>query len=458
MRVGEEQLVRALGAWRRPGVPLITALDEAIREAVIDGRLRTGSELPAERRFAAAVGVSRGTVTAALEGLRDGGWVRTRHGSASTLRLPDAAAEPLAPLTATGQTGLIDLRRAVPAAPRAAYREATLRAVERAGHLLTEDGEPGPGLPELRALLAERLTGQGLATRPEQILVTSGTRAAFALLCAHLRPRTAAVEVPTYFDALDVLRTQGARLTGCRVTTDGWDPDQLDAAFAAARGGLAYLVPDFQNPTGALMTAPTRRTVADLAARHRVTVVVDETMRELDLRDAPRPAPRIRHAVLIGSAAKGLWGGLRVGWIRGPAPLITALARHPLSAPLSAAPIQQLIAVELLGSTEPLLRSRRAELRTRRDHLSALLADDARWSFAVPPGGLALWLELNGIRAATVIERARRSGLALAPGPSFAADAALVRHLRVPYTPPPPVLDRVAAILDEVCRRTAAPR
>ncbi|MFH8369310.1 PLP-dependent aminotransferase family protein [Streptomyces sp. NPDC018031] len=453
MRIGDEQVVRALGEWRRPGVPLLTSLAGALREAVLDGRLRTGGELPAERRLAAALGVSRGTVTAALAVLRDGGWVRTRHGSASTVRLPPRPAEPVAPLTATGETGRIDLRRAVPAAPGAAYLAATLRAAERAGPLLAEGGEPDAGLPELRALLAARYTAEGLPTRPEQILVTAGARAALALLAGHLRPRAAAVEVPTYFDALRVLRGAGARLAGCRVGTDGWDPDQLGTAFTAAAGGLAYLVPDFQNPTGALMTAATRRAVAALAARHRVTLVVDETMRGLDLRDTPRPAPRIRGAVLIGSPSKAVWGGLRVGWIRGPAALIGALRHDPLGAPLAAAPMQQLIAAELFGGEEAVLRHRRAELRRQRDHLCALLAGDGRWRFDVPPGGLALWLRLTEARADTVVARAGADGLALLPGQSFAADGTLVHHLRVPYTPPPAVLDRIAAVLDRACPR-----
>ncbi|KUJ66288.1 GntR family transcriptional regulator [Streptomyces albus subsp. albus] len=452
VRVGEEQLVRALGEWRSPGVPLTGALAGALREAVLDGRLRSGAELPAERRLAAALEVSRGTVTAALAALRDGGWVRTRHGSASTLRLPSGSAEAIAPLTATGRTGSIDLRRAVPAAPRSAYLAATLRAVERADPVLAEAGEPGPGLPELRELIAERHTRQGLPTRPEQILVTAGARAALALLAAHLRPRVAAVEVPTYFDALQVLRGSGARLVGCRVGSDGWDPDQLDAAFTAARGALAYLVPDFQNPTGALMTAAVRRTVAELAARHQVTLVVDETMRDLDLRAEPRPEPRIRGAILIGSPSKAIWGGLRVGWIRGSAALIGALCRDPLSAPLSAAPMQQLTAVELLGEADTVLLRRREELRQQRDRLAALLAGDARWHFTTPPGGLALWLRLSDVRSDRVVERVRAEGLALLPGPVFAPDGALVHHLRVPYTPPPPVLDRIATLLDRACR------
>ncbi|MFC9504379.1 PLP-dependent aminotransferase family protein [Streptomyces sp. NPDC057002] len=453
MRIGDEQLVRALGPWRTPDAPLSAALAQAVREAVLDGRVRTGSELPAERRLATALGVSRGTVTAALDRLRDSGWVRTRHGSASTVRLPPAAAERIAPISATGETGSVtDLRRAVPAAPQEAYLAATRRAVERAAPLLAEHGEPGPGLPELRALIAARYSREGLPTRPEQILVTSGARAALTLLTAHFKPRVAAVEIPTFFDALRVLRGPGTRLVGSRVTTDGWDLDQLKAAFTAARGHLAYLVPDFHNPTGALMPQHIRRTVADLAARSQVTIVADETMRDLDLRDRPEPAPRIRGAVLIGSTSKAIWAGLRIGWIRATTPLISSLQSHPLAGPLSAPPMQQLIAAELLGDLEPVLHRRRGELRRQRDHLGKLLADDNRWHFTVPPGGLALWLHLTATPADTIVERVGKSGVELAPGPRFAADATLTHHLRVPYTPPLDVLNRVATVLDTACR------
>ncbi|MFJ2094988.1 PLP-dependent aminotransferase family protein [Streptomyces sp. NPDC087901] len=454
MRIGDDQLVQALGPWRSTTAPLSTALADAIRAALIDGRIRPGSELPAERRLAAALGVSRGTVTAALDRLRDAGWVDTRHGSASTVQLPAAATQRIAPLSATGEAGdLIDLRRAVPAAPQELYLEATRRAVERAGPLLANHGEPGPGITELRTAIAARYSREGTATRPEQVLVTNGARAALALLAAHFRPRVAVVEIPTYFDALRALRAPGTKLVGCRVTTESWDLDQLRDALAAARGNLAYLVPDFHNPTGALMSPEARRTVSRLAAEHEVTLVVDETMRDLDLGDRPVSAPRMRGALMIGSTSKSIWGGLRIGWIRASASLIRKLQAHPLAGPLSPPPVQQLVAAELLGDLEPLLHQRRRELRRQRDHLSNLLvtAAEDRWHFTLPPGGLALWLRLTTTLADTVVERAGRNGVALAAGPRFAADATLVNHLRVPYTPPHHVLDQIATVLDDAC-------
>jgi DNA-binding transcriptional MocR family regulator len=459
----DEQLMTRLGEWREPGVPLAVALAAAVRSAVLDGRLRTGGRLPAERRLAAALGVSRGTVTTALAMLRDEGWVHTRHGSASTVRLPPAAASRVAPRSATGESGAIDLRHAVSAAPHAAYQAAMTRAADRAGPLLAGDGEPGPGLPELRALIADRYTADGLPTQPGNVLITSGARSALALVSAHLRPRVAVVEVPTYFEALESFRAAGTRLVGCPVGSAGWDLDQLGDAFRAAAGGLAYLIPDFQNPTGALMTREARGAVAELAGHHRVTVVADEIMRDLDLRDRPAPLPRIRRSVLIGSTGKVIWSGLRVGWIRASARLIRELSGHPLCGPLSAAPMQQLVAVELLRDPGPLLRERRTRLRRQRDHLSGLLAGDPRWRFTMPQGGLALWLKLTTVRADRVAAAAGERGLEISPGPRFSADGTLPYHLRLPFTPPPGTLDRVATILAAVCpdrnpRRAASTR
>jgi len=211
-------------------------------------------------------------------------------------------------------------------------------------------------------------------------------------------------------------------------------------------------VPDFQNPTGALMTVRTRRAVAELAERHRVTLLVDETMRELDLRAEPRTRPRIRRAVLIGSMSKTVWGGLRIGWIRGSAALIGELRRNPLCGPLSAPPMQQLVALELLSGAVPVLHRRRAELRRQRDQLSGLLAGDDRWCFTVPDGGLAPWLRLTHGRADTVAARAEENGLSILPGSRFAPDGTLAHHLRVPYTPPPAALARIADTLDHACR------
>ncbi|MEU4835455.1 PLP-dependent aminotransferase family protein [Streptosporangium sp. NPDC023615] len=440
-----------LAGWRRPGSPLAASLAAALREAVLDGRVRVGDRLPSERHLAAELAVSRGTVVAALSLLRQEGWLVTGRGSGSRVRLPRDLGERYAPLSVDGHGSLLDLRRALPAAPREIVTGAVTRALARSAGLLLESGEPGAGLPELRELIAGRHTAEGTATRPEQILVTSGARAALALLAAHLVPRRIVVENPSFFDTLTMLRRLGVRTVVARVTEEGWDGGHLAVAFREAAGGAALLTPDFQNPTGALMDARARREVAGLAARHGVTVIVDETMRDLDLRDRPEPIPRVAGAVAIGSLSKTVWGGLRAGWIRGPAELIGALLLDPVSGLHTPPPMEQLVACEILPLMDGLLDRRRSELRRQRDHLARALEADG-WDFTLPPGGLALWLRLDGVSGETLASRAAEAGLSLLPGSSFSPDGTLTGRLRVPYTAPVETLDRVAGHLRRVRR------
>ncbi|MFJ1704972.1 PLP-dependent aminotransferase family protein [Kitasatospora sp. NPDC088346] len=443
-------IASALGSWRQEPGPLTQALAAAIRDAVVDGRIPVGTRLPSERALATALQVSRGTVVTTLAALRDTGWLRTHHGSGSDVRLPPEITERTAPWSVDHGDGL-DFTRAVPAAPHAAYLEASRRAVERSAALLMDSAEPDAGLPRLRELLADRYTRDGLPTRPDQILVTSGTRAAFTLLADHLHDRTrpVLVESPTYHGALAVLRRRRARLAASPVTADGWDPDHLAHTIRTVRPGLAYLTPDFHNPTGALMPAAQRDQVAELAARNGMTVIADETLRDLDLRNPPEPVPHLtgKAVVAVGSLGKLVWGGLRVGWLRTDAARIRELLHDPLQARLSPPPLEQLIACEILADPQDLLRDRRDRLRAQRDHLAALLEGSGGWSFTLPPGGLCLWLRLHGTTATALATRAARQGLKLSPGPTFSADRTLTHYLRLPYTATPETLTRAVAVL-----------
>jgi len=443
----------ALGDWRDRSGPLARSLSRAVREAVVDGRLSTGTRLPSERELARTLGVSRGTVVTALALLRDDGWLHTRHSSGSAVRLPARLTERTTPWSLDhggAPEADLDLTLAVTAAPHDAYLAAVGRAVERGAALLVDSGIATAGLPRLRELLADRYTRAGLATCPEQILVTSGAQSALTLLLEHLhtdRRAPVVVESPTYPGALAVLRGRRARLLPLPVSPKGWDTERL-AALVRDRGPrLAYLIPDFQNPTGAHMDAPTRAEIARLP----LTVIADETMRGLDLREPPGTEPPLAgpRVIQIGSASKILWSGLRVGWIRASADLVRQLRRGPLQAQLSPPPLEQVVAAELLGDgLDAVLADRRERLRAQRDHLAGLLTGTG-WSYTVPDGGLTLWLRLDGTTTATELAaRAARHGLAVTPGPHFAADrTTLTHHLRLPFTATPEALTRAVDIL-----------
>src|SRR5262249_15729636 len=141
--------------WRALAPSLSEALAEGIRNAVLDGRIHPADRLPAERNLPLQLGVSRGTLVPPYARLRP----------ARRPRRPGALGCGASPFPVDGPGGLRDRRPAGPAAPLDAYTEAIRAALANAPRLLLEDGEPGPGLAELRALIAGRYTGQGLPTR-----------------------------------------------------------------------------------------------------------------------------------------------------------------------------------------------------------------------------------------------------------------------------------------------------
>lgn len=295
--IGSRQLAALLPAeiLARPGY---RALADAVRTLILDGRIALHVRLPAERELAEAVGASRATVTAAYDLLRESGYVRSRRGSGTWTELPEGHA-PVGAHALVGAGGYsadgdpgIDLAIAAMGAPEGTLTEAMAWAAPRLPELARSPGYRPFGLPDLRTAIAERFTRRGLATRPEQILVTAGAQQAFALVVSLLcRPGDRVMtENPTYANALDALRHARLRTGSIAVSDAGWDLEIAESTLRQTVPRLAYVIPDFHNPTGALMPEEQRLRLLAATRRTGTWLVVDETIADIAL-DVPAPAP-----------------------------------------------------------------------------------------------------------------------------------------------------------------------
>src|SRR5918911_2675332 len=102
-------------AGERP--PRYAALAQRVRMLVADGRVPLGTRLPAERELAAALTLSRATVTAAYARLREDGWAAARQGAGTFAALPARTDAAGTWVHAPADDGTIDLVHAAPAAP-----------------------------------------------------------------------------------------------------------------------------------------------------------------------------------------------------------------------------------------------------------------------------------------------------------------------------------------------------
>ncbi|GAA3739784.1 MocR-like transcription factor YczR [Salinactinospora qingdaonensis] len=472
MKVGDRRingrlLARLIGS-NLAERPYYLAIGRAISGLVLDGRVPTHTRLPAERDLATAVGVSRNTVTAAYAWLRENGYLDSRQGAGSWTVLPNTTAGTATPFVP--HTEHIDLGVAAPAAIDGLDEAARLAADHLTAHLGGQGYGPY-GLPELRHAIARRYVERGLPTTPEQIFVTNGAQQGVALLMELLAEpgESVLVESPTYPHPLATLRHLGARLRTVGVSQQGWDMDYVVDAFRQYHPRLAYLLPDFQNPTGALMDDTERRSLVAEARRARTSLIVDETVAELAIDAGDQPAPMAAYdddgrVFTVGSAAKLLWGGLRIGWIRCAAPMVSRLMtlrqRFDLSSPI----LEQLTVTHLLADVVRVRAERSSELRRNRDALvTALRSHLPNWRFTTPSGGLVIWAKLPQPVATTLGETALSHGVHPAPGPVFGAEGTMEHYVRLAYTHPPEVLTdavrRLAgAYADTVARPAPAAR
>lgn len=432
-------LVGTLGGDDRP---LYLELAEQLRLLIGEGRIPHGTRLPSERELTAALGVSRTTVTRAYAALREREYAESRRGSGTVTRLPERARSvtdrAFAPWSLPD---VIDLNCAAPSAP-AGVAAAYEAAVADLPAYLSSHGYYPAGLPQLQEAIAATYAERGLPTSPEQVVVTSGALAGAAIVAQALTAPgdRVVVEDPVYPNATQALSHRSARLVPAPVDPGGWDLASTAAIVRQAAPRLAYLIPDFQNPTGLVMSAAERETYAAALRRARVVPVVDEAHQALALDGQELPAPFAAfapQAVTIGSASKQFWGGLRLGWLRVPTEMVPSLLHARMALDLGAPVVEQLALVRLLEDRHRVWEANRARLRVQRDALLGALTERLpQWEFRPPEGGLAVWCRLPQPRASALVAEGERRGVVVAAGRVFAVEGRLEHFVRIPWTRP----------------------
>ncbi len=323
-------------------------------------------------------------------------------------------------------------------------RAATWTLTHDAPTALTYGFAQGPG--RLLALLAARL-----AVPETELMITGGTSQALDMLCKQLTQPgdVVLVEAPTYHLALRIFRDYRLRLVmvpgdqqGLHVTTVA----TLVRLFRrrGERVAFLYLVPTFNNPSGITLSATRRAELARLATALELTVVEDEAYAELWY-ELPPPPPITSFAngssiIRLGSFAKVLAPGLRLGWMQAPT---TVIQRCTQSGMLdSGGGVNHLTAHIVLallqaGDFEPHLLRLRNALRARRDVLLEALArmmpSGVTWQ--PPLGGFFVWLRTPPtIDTTTLLARAEAAGVSYIPGARFYAGNGGRHELRLAFS------------------------
>jgi DNA-binding transcriptional MocR family regulator len=411
--------------------------------------------LPTERALAVELSVSRSTVVAAYDLLRGEGWLESRQGSgtwvrrhASVVRFGEDRPGFLGRSTVTFRAliegpgeGIEFTCAALPAGDLFERPVVAEAFQDLAAFARTAIGYEAMGHVPLRTAIADHLTRRwGLPTGEDQVIITTGAQQAVGLAAAlYARPgEVVAVEDPTYLTAIDVFTAAGVRLLPVPIGIQGIRPERLREAMLEGAPRFAYLMPTFHNPTGATMPERERREIAHVAQELQIPIVEDLTVADLFLDEIPPPPIGTFQedvpVLTIGSLSKVFWGGLRIGWIRAPAPVIQRLGRMKLVTDHGSSSVSQILAVRLLQEIGSIGDDRRALVRERRAELEALLHEFLpTWTWERPAGGLCLWVRLPAGDATSFSQVAARYGVMLVAGPMTSVDGNFADRVRLPY-------------------------
>jgi len=281
------------------------------------------------------------------------------------------------------------------------------------------------GYPRLRELIAD-----DKGVDPDRVIVGQGSLQ-LQDFCARLliEPSDVVyVEEPTYDRSLTLFRRAQAQVVGFPLTSDGLDVERMEERLAdGERPMFIYLIPDFQNPSGTVLSEEKRHRIVRLARAYNFWVIEDVPYRRLRYRGEDLPslfdlAPdRVLH---MSSYSKLISPGLRVGYVVAPEPLASRLAEFAEDTYINASYLNQAMVAEFIKRDwlEPQIKDLRglyeprlyATLRALGEHMEDL----ATWQ--KPDGGFFVGVTLNdSVDTDELLSQARDQDLLLTDGRNF---------------------------------------
>jgi 2-aminoadipate transaminase len=305
---------------------------------------------------------------------------------------------------------------------------------------------PTRGLPRLCDFIATLCRKREIDCSGDDVIVTTGSQQALDLI-AHtlLDPGDVVlVELPTYIGGTASFYARSAEVAGVAQDDEGIVPESLAEVAARVKPKLLYTIPNFQNPSGRLMTQPRRDRVLDVAREHDFLIIEDDPYGELVYVDGADTTPlksrdTDSRVIYLGSFSKVLAPGLRCGFIVAPPAIVQRIEIAKQAADLCSGMLDQSIVDEFCANGElaPQIEKVRAFYRGKRATLIAALeehfAGRAKWTNA--DGGLFAFMTLDddSVDTSAHIEASVRSGVAYIPGAPFFVDGSGKNTMRLTF-------------------------
>ncbi|KLN62099.1 hypothetical protein WH96_00720 [Kiloniella spongiae] len=405
--------------------PRYMAIADALSEDIRNGFLQQGDRLPTHRDLSWHLGVTVGTVSRAYAEAERRGLTFGEVGRGTFVHGPSAAERHMLNQTRFKDHNLIQMDFAYPPPGDVEEKEmtSTLQSIATDPEVSTLlSYQPHSGLPHHREAGAKWFDMNGLTVEPDNVILTAGAHHAIAVTMAALaRPGDRVLcEEMTYPGIQSVCRMLGLRLDGLEMDAHGILPEAFEESCKAGDVKFLYCVPNFQNPTTRLLPMDRRQAVADIARRHRVSIIEDDVF-GLVAENALPPITNLapERCYYISSLAKTIAPGLRVGYLTGPQHSIASLIAAVRATCWMASPITAEIATRWImsGSADKILEGRKKSARRRVEITRKIFADYEMESETL---GIYVWLYLPAPwRSSQFTHAANRAGVTISASEAF---------------------------------------
>lgn len=444
---------------------------QALSDAIHSGRLLSGTPLPSTRALAENLGVNRKTVVQAYDELFAQGWIEkeARRGAFVSAKLPilEVKKKPAKPAgkfpLSLSRSPLEDFASSVKGSGNGdrtihfsdgvpdsrlvpfdvlsrAFRHALI-ASAHANRLAYDDSR---GNELLREAVAEKLRiERGMNTQADQVCIVRGSQMGIYLSARLLAGAggCVAMEVLSYPPAREAFKSCGLDIKYVPQDQDGMDVDALEALCRREKVSAVYTTPHHQFPTTCMLSVERRIRLLELAVKYNFVIIEDDYDHEFHFSHSPMlPLASMENdgrVIHIGSLSKVLAPGLRLGYVVADERVINRCAAEILLIDRQGNALTELAVAELMSTGEIRRHIRRAlkVYEQRRnyaaDRVRSLLPEA---KFAVPAGGLALWLRFpDNIDIKRLHTDALAKKVAILPGKLFAGNNQQVPAIRMGY-------------------------
>ncbi len=294
------------------------------------------------------------------------------------------------------------------------------------------------GIAPLRKKIAEFYNSEGFETKPENILITTGSQQALYIIAKYFEHKDIVIEKPSYLGAVNIFKMNSLNMQSAVLDYDGIKIDEFEKEYKDAK--LAYLIPDFQNPKSSIYSQDKRETIADIVKKEGGYIIEDAPYSELYFEKKQKSISSLipNNSFHLGSFSKTLIPSLRIGWVRADEDMITRLTQIKETIDLHSSGISQYILDEYLNDMSNYkehLEKLRCEYKKKMEYFSVVLRHILpEFEFEEPKGGMFIYGKLRGINTYEFVFEAIKEKVVYVPGSEFYLDESECDEIRFNYT------------------------